>query len=115
MEDQKRDGKMKSMTSSNKITTRQRLMKLVKEGFKTTTCGSALQLTGKNGLDLKKSTYCKMQNDRKAKVVIEQSGSSSSAAVKSEVIPNCCESSSSTRIQNIAMVTAVSVQRSRTR
>ena len=51
MEDQKRDEKMTSMTSSNKIMTRQRLMKLVKEGFKTITCGSALQLTGKNGLD----------------------------------------------------------------
>ena len=60
-------------------------MKHVKEGFKTTTCGSALQLTGKNGLDLKKSTYCKLQNDKKTKVVIEQSGSSSSAAVKSNV------------------------------
>ena len=86
----------------------------MKEGFKTTTCGSALQLTGKNGLDLKKSTYRKMQNDRKTKVVIEQSGSGN-VAVKSEVIPNCCESSSSTKIQNIAMVTAVTVQRSRTR
>ena len=55
-----------------------------------------------------------MQNDRKTKVVIEQSGSGN-VAVKSEVIANCCESSSSTKIQNIAMVTAVTVQRSRTR
>ena len=46
--------------------------------------------------------------------VIEQSGSGN-VAVKSEVIPNCCESSSSTKIQNIATVTAVTVQRSRTR
>ena len=47
-------------------------------------------------------------------MVLEQSGSGN-VAVKSEVITNCCESSSSTKIQNIAMVTAVTVQRSRTR
>ena len=39
----------------------------------------------KNGLDLKKSTHRKMQNDRKKEVVLAQSGSSSSAAVKSNV------------------------------
>ena len=42
-------------------------------------------MTGKNGLDLKKSTYCKMQNDRKTKVVIEQSGSGN-VAVKNKVM-----------------------------
>ena len=61
----KRDGKMTSMISSNKIMMRERLMNHVKEGFKTITCGSILQLTGKNGLDLKKSTHCKMQNEQK--------------------------------------------------
>ena len=79
---------MASMISSNKIMMRERLMNHVKEGFKTTTCGSVSQLTGKNGLDLKKSTHCKMQNDRKNKVVLEQSGSGN-VAVKSEVIANC--------------------------
>ena len=55
----KRDGKMTSTTSSNKIMMRQRLKKLVKEGFKTITGGSALQLTEKNGFYLKKSTFRK--------------------------------------------------------
>ena len=35
---------------------RERLMNHMKEGFKTITFGSILQLTGKNGLDLKKNT-----------------------------------------------------------
>ena len=45
---------MTSMISSNKIMMRERLMNHMKGGFKTITCGSILQLTGKNGLDLKK-------------------------------------------------------------
>ena len=35
-----------------------------------------------------KYTFCKMQNDRKNKVVLEQSGSGN-VAVKSDVIVNC--------------------------
>ena len=45
------------MISSNKIMMRERLTNHVKERFKTITCGSRLQLTGKNGLDLKKNTH----------------------------------------------------------
>ena len=52
----KRDGKMTSMISSNKIMMKERLMNHMKERFKTITCGSILPLTGKNGLDLKKNT-----------------------------------------------------------
>ena len=63
---------------------------------------------------LEEKYISQIANDRKNKVVLEQSGSGN-VAVKSEVITNCCESSSSTEIQNIAMVTAVTVQRSRTR
>ena len=48
-----------------------------------------------------------MQNDRKKQVVLAQSGSSI-VAVKNELNTKCCESSSNTKIQNIA--TACSVQ-----
>ena len=70
----------------------------MKERFKTTISGSILPKTGKNGLDLKKHTQENVQNDRKeiCNVVLEQS--SSSTAIKSNV-----------------MTKAVAVQRSRAR
>ena len=71
-------------------------------------------MTEKNGLDLKKSTYRKMQNDRKKEVVLAQSGSSN-VAVKNELNTKGCESSSNTMAQNIVKVTAATLQRSRAR
>ena len=47
-------------------------------------------MTEKNGLDLKRSTHRKMQNDRKKEVVLAQSGSST-VAVKNELNTKCCE------------------------
>ena len=89
---------MTSMISSNKIMMKERLMNHMKERIKTTTPGSILPVTGKNGLDLKKNTQGNVQNDRKelSKVVLEQSGSS-------------------TAIKNIVKVTAAAVQRLRAR
>ena len=53
---QKKDGKMTSMTSSNKYLKRRKMKNQSKEGFKTTTPGSILPVTGKDGLDLKNNT-----------------------------------------------------------
>ena len=53
-----------------------------------------------SGLDLKKSTHRKMQNDRKKEVVLAQSGSSN-VAVKNAPNTKCCASSSNTMAQNI--------------
>ena len=67
-------------------------------------------MTEKNGLDLKRSTHRKMQNDRKKEVVLAQSGSSN-VAVKNELNTKCCESSSNTKDPEHRE----GVQRSRTR
>ena len=66
-------------------------------------------MTEKNGFDLKRSTHRKMQNDRKKEVVLAQSGSSN-VAVKNELNTKCCESSSNTKIQNIAKACSVQEQ-----
>ena len=50
-----------SMTSSNRSMMRQRWKKLAK----TKSAGSVLQMTEKNGLDLKKNIHRKMQNDKR--------------------------------------------------
>ena len=71
-------------------------------------------MTEKNGLDLKKSTHRKMQNDRKKEVVLALSGSSN-VAVKNALNTKCCASSSKTMAQNIVKVTAATLQWSRAR
>ena len=68
----------------------------LKERVKTTTSGSILTKTGKNGLHMKKNTQGNVQNDRK-------------------VICNVVREQSSTAIKSIVKAKAAAVQRSKAR